>query len=800
MKRTYSIFMAVAIGAATSVSAQHKLSGYIKDESSKDALPGVSVYISDLKTGTTSDKSGFYQFEHLKSGTYLFDISFLGYKSIIKQIHITKDTSINFDLTTATTELNEVIVTGVTRSTELKLSPVIVKTIDKNTLNQNSSTNLIDALKNVPGVNQITTGASISKPIIRGLGYNRVISLNNGIRQEGQQWGDEHGIEIDEYSIDRVEIVKGPGSLMYGSDGIAGVLNFLAPKPQSLGEIKTQVISNYQSNNNLIGYSLANAGNKNGFQWLGRFSNKIAADYTNKYDKQVYNSGFKEIDGSLFLGINKSWGHSHLTFSTYNNVLNLVEGERDSLGNFIFMNSNGEELVAGNSKYLGFKLGFPHQEVNHLRVASNNYFILKNSTIYVDLGFQNNKRKEFADPTQPKDIELFFDLNTFNYNLRYNLKKAKGWETSMGLGGMQQTNTNRGMEYLIPDYNLLDAGAFIFSQKSFEKVTVAGGVRFDNRFLKSQALYLDSIGQAVSAENQDAEQKFESIQNNYNGFSGSIGVSWLINTSSTLKLNLSRGFRAPNIAELASNGKHEGAFRYEIGNPNLKSEISHQFDIAYFMSSEHVSFELTPFVNVIQNYIYIEKLKSASGSDSISDATDPAPTFKYTSGKATLLGGEIYFDIHPHPLDWLHIENSFSYVQATQVNQSDSTKYLPFIPAAKYRGELKAQLKKTGPVISNTYFKFSVDYYFAQNRIFSAYGTETPTPAYTLLSVGFGSNVKAFKRSDFMSVFVSIENLSDVAYQNHLSRLKYAPQNPASGRTGVFNMGRNVSFKLIFNI
>ena len=135
-----------------------------------------------------------------------------------------------FDMSMANNELAEVIVTGVTRSTELKLSPIIVKSIDRSNFNQNIASNLIDALKNIPGVSQITSGASISKPVIRGLGYNRVITLDDGIRQEGQQWGDEHGIEMDEYAIDRVEIVKGPGSLIYGSDGIAGVLNFLPPK------------------------------------------------------------------------------------------------------------------------------------------------------------------------------------------------------------------------------------------------------------------------------------------------------------------------------------------------------------------------------------------------------------------------------------------------------------------------------------------------------------------------------------------------------------------------------------------
>lgn len=797
--RNYLIMLVCVFASEYSLS-QIQLSGNIKDEKTKENLIGVSVYISDLKVGTQTDANGNFSFNQLKPGNYLLELNLGTYKNSIHKISLAKDTLILFELSEMVSELNEVIITGVTRSTELKLNPIIVKTIDRNTQNQNSATNLIDALKNTPGVNQITTGAAISKPVIRGLGYNRVITLNNGLRQEGQQWGDEHGIEMDEYGVDRIEIVKGPGSLMYGSDGIAGVLNFLAPKSPVMGEVKTQLLSNYQTNNQLIGYSLSNAGNKNGFQWLGRFSNKWASNYQNKYDGKVLNSGFREMDGSLFVGVNKNWGHSHLTISSFNQTLNLPEGERNSLGQFIFVNSNGEEQVANKRDLSGYKVGFPHQTINHFRVASNNYFLLKKGTINADLGFQENKRKEFGDPTAPENIDLYFDLKTFNFNVRYNFQKTKDWETSIGLGGMQQSNTNKGLEFLIPNYQLGDVGAFVFSQKTFHKLTLAGGLRFDNRFLQSDALYLDSLENPVSPNTENANEKFSAFNKNFNGLSGSVGISYQVNALSTLKVNISRGFRAPNMAELASNGRHEGTFRYEIGNANLKSEISHQFDLAYFINAEHFSLELTPFANFISNYIFAEKLKASNGLDSIPDPEDPAPAFQFVSGKATLLGGEIYMDFHPHPLDWMHIENTFSFVQATQKNQADSMRYLPFIPAPKYRAEVRAQFKKWGKRLTNVYAKVAMDYYFEKTNIFRAYGTETTTPGYALLSAGLGFNLKGFKKNDFMQVYISGDNLGNTAYQSHLSRLKYAPINLATGRTWIYNMGRNFSIKLIFNI
>ena len=786
IKKIY--FFVAMLFAAQLVMAQYKLSGKITDFDTNEPVKNASVYLVDLKTSTVSDQNGNYAFQNLKSGKYFVEITGDNYTSLLVSIEVNQDAVSDFTLQKSAKEIDEVVVTAVSRASELKKIPVVIKSVDKNIINQNASTNLIDGLKNIPGVNQITSGAAISKPVIRGLGYNRVITLVDGIKQEGQQWGGEHGIEIDEFSVGKVEIVKGPGSLMYGSDGIAGVLNFISPKVAANGKIENQLITNYQTNNNLIATSFSNKGNKNGFVWEGRLTNKLAGNYENKYDGKVLNSGFKELDGNLMLGINKNWGHSYFNVSSYNTTLNIVEGERDADGKFTFINSNGDDVTATDEDYKGYKVGFPHQEINHLRLTSNNYFLLKNGTINADFAFQNNKRKEFADATNPDEKELFFDLNTFNYNVRYNVKEINYWETSFGIGGMQQSNTNKGVEALIPDYQFFDAGAFVFTQKTFNKnLTLAGGLRFDNRNVDAKEML------------EDTDVKFAKFNKNYSGISGSLGLSYQLDKQSTIKLNLSRGFRAPNIAELSSNGIHEGTFRYEIGDINLKSEISHQIDAAYFLNSDHVSFEFTPFVNFISNYIYTEKMQDANGNDVIIDPNDPVPAFKFTQGNSQLFGGEVFLDFHPHPFDWLHVENSFSYVRATQNNRPENEKFLPFIPAPKYRGEIKTNFEKVNNTFSDFYAKFSVDHYFKQNNIYSAFDTETATPAYTLLSVGIGADIKAFGKKDFFNVFISGENLTDVAYQNHLSRLKYAPENPATGRVGVFNMGRNFSVKLMMN-
>jgi iron complex outermembrane recepter protein len=796
-----SLIITLAIVFANQICiGQLKISGKITEKGTQSNLENVSVYINDLKIGATTNKNGEYQLSKIRKGIHLIEVSIEGFNSVVEKIEIDKDTILNFSLNTSAAELNEVVVTAVTRATELKRSPVIIKSIDKIALNQNSATNLIDGLKNIAGINQINTGVAISKPIIRGLGYNRVITLFNGIRQEGQQWGDEHGVEIDEYGVEKIEIVKGPGSLMYGSDGIAGVVNFISPKAPKEGEQKTQIISNYQSNNNLAGFSLSNAGNKNGFEWLGRFTHKLAGNYKNSLDGKVFNSGFKEINGGLSLGINKKWGHSHLQLNTYNSTLNLVEGERDNEGKFTFIEKDGNIKTATKSDLKGYSINFPYQKVNHVRASLNNYFIFDRATLNVDLGFQNNKRREFGDVANPNDIALYFDLNTFNYSARYNFAEKNGWETSIGSSGMQQSNTNKGLEFLIPAYKLLDAGLFAFTQKTVaNKLIMAGGLRFDNRNINSEKLILDDSDMPTNTDNNTNQVKFKAFNRNYGGVSGSIGMSYLANKTNTIKVNLSQGFRAPNISELASNGRHEGTFRYEIGSLDLKSEISRQIDMAWFNNSEHLNIEFTPFVNFISNYIFAEKLADENGNEIIYEPEDPAPGYQFKQGNATLWGGELYVDFHPHPLDWLHIENSFSFVRAIQANQSDSTKNLPFIPAPKYRGELKAAFKKIGTNFSNCYVKLALDYYLMQDKFYAANGTETATPQYALLSAGLGGNVTMFKKKDFINLYLSAENLTDKAYQSHLSRLKYGPENADTGNIGVFNMGRNISLKMIVN-
>lgn len=770
------------------IDAKVSISGKVTNAQTGEPLQGASVYFADAKTGAITNANGDYVIRNIASGNYLIEVSSVGYGSITEHINVTSDIQKNFSLSPSVIENEGVTVTGVSTATKIKRTPTPVTIVSKKDLAQATSTNLIDALSKNPGIAQISTGPSISKPIIRGLGYNRVVVLNDGVRQEGQQWGDEHGIEIDEYSVNKVEILKGPASLIYGSDAMAGVINILTNVPVAEGTIKGNIIGNYQTNNKLRGFGANIAGNKKGFNWNLYGSFKGAQDYKNKYDGYVFNSKYNEKNVGGYIGYNGSWGYSHIVVSSFNQVPGLVEGDRDeTTGKFVReINNNGtpETVIASGSDFTGIHPELPRQHIQHFKIATDNRFNLGAGKLSVNIGYQNNKRREYGNVLDPGIPDLYFDLNTFTYNVQYHLPDNNKWKTAIGINGMQQSNKNKAEEVLIPEYNLFDIGAFVYTQRNYDRFTISGGIRIDRRNVDSKALELDN------------EQKFEAFTKSFTNVSGSAGISYEASKTVVLKMNIARGFRAPGIAELASNGAHEGTNRYEYGDKDLKSETSLQFDGGVDINTEHVSFSATGFANFINNFIFYRKLLNVNGTDSLVNVDgDNITAFRFDQAKSLLYGAEVTLDIHPHPLDWLHFENIFSYVKGVFNEPIEGTKNIPFIPAARLITQLKGEFLKKGKVISNLSVTTELDNTFKQNNAFTAFNTETPTGGYSLLNASFGADIMHNQKTLF-TIFIAGNNLTDVAYQNHLSRLKYTAVNDVTGRIGIFNMGRNFSVKL----
>ena len=685
-------------------------------------------------------------------------------------------------------QLNELTVTGVTGDTKLKHATAPVSIVTPQVLRSSASTNIIDAIARQPGVSQLTTGGSISKPIIRGLGYNRVVVMSEGVRQEGQQWGDEHGVEVDGSSVNSVEILKGPTSLMYGSDAMAGVVILHAQPTLVEGEIQANVSSEYQTNNGLFAYNLSIAGNQKGFVWNARFSDKMAHAYQNKYDGYVPGSQFRERAGRLMLGVNKDWGHSRLTWTAYHLTPGIIEGERDP--------ETGE--LEHEEDWTGHQYGkaLPFQQVKHYKAVWDNSLNLSSGYLKAIIGYQQNRRQEFEESMD--EYELFFKMHTLTYDLRYVTHEWRGWKLSTGIGGMYQNSVNQGEEYLIPDYRLFDFGIYATATKSIgNNWTLNGGVRYDYRWLHGDELM------------EDGERRFTDFSRHFNGLTGSIGAVCNINEHFNLRLNLARGFRTPNMSELASNGVHEGSIRYELGDQRLKAEYSLQADLGLDFTSRYVSAQLALFANRINNYIFTHRVAE--------EIEEGYLTYIYTQGDARLLGFEASIDFHP--IHSVHFSNTFSYVDAQMIDATPDTKYLPFTPAPHWTSELKWELfhhahstvsshamheyrhahPKGGLALNNLYIAAGLDVYLKQTHIYSADDTETETPGYALISLSAGTDIQLHNKK-VAELYITADNLLNKAYQNHLSRLKYADVNTVTGRRGVYNMGRNITFKVVVPI
>ncbi len=776
------------VSAVFSQSGRSGFSGKVVNAANGKTLAGASIYLPELKRGTVTNTGGQFFIGGLRNGNYLVEVSYQGFASIVETIAFNNSLDTSFSLEPRIVENQAVIVTGVSSAMKVKQTPQPIDVVKREDLQKIVSSNAMEALsKSIPGVSVLSTGPAISKPFIRGLGYNRVVTVSDGVRQEGQQWGDEHGIEVDDYSIQRIEVLKGPASLFYGSDALAGVINIISQRPTTEGKINGSLGTEYQSNNALRGFYGNLGGTKNGFNWNAYGSYKAAHDYQNKYDGYVYNSKFYQKNVGGMLGYSGKWGYSHILASYFNQHTGMVEGERDDQGHFLKALPGGNETTATKSDFTSIDPQVPYQHIQHTKISSENMFHLGGSQLEVTVGLQRNQRQEFGDPDAPKTPDAYFDLKTATYAARLNLPSVnKYWKYAAGLNGMYQTNTNRAHEVLIPDYRVFDIGAFGYTQYHKDKFSFSGGLRLDNRHINSNAMSIDN------------EPKFQAFSRNFTNVSGSAGIAYALTKPLNLKLNIARGFRAPSLAELASNGAHEGTNRYEIGDRQLKSETSFQVDGGLEWNTMHLSVEASLFYNRVQDFIFYQKLQTAAGTDSI--IVDPESgnqwmAFRFNQHNANLYGTEISVDVHPHPLDWLHFENAFSVTRAQFSTAVDGSKNIPNIPAARLFSELAVTVLPEGKTIRNLYLHLESDYNFAQQHAFTGYQTETNTPSYWLLNAGLGTDLQHANKK-WASIQISVQNITDQSYQSAVSRLKYTAVNPVSGRQGVFAMGRNIALRL----
>ncbi|GGA95322.1 TonB-dependent receptor [Puia dinghuensis] len=796
------------------------LTGTITSKTDGKPIAGATIMVPDLKTGTVSDANGKFTINLSTRGIHLVEVSYVGYGTFYQNVDFGKTSQLDVQLSLSTLETEEIIVTGVSRATEIKRAPIPIVAVGKEYLQQHSAaTNIIDAVANLPGVSAVTTGPNISKPFIHGLGYNRVVTAEDGIRQEGQQWGDEHGIEVDQNSIDRIEIIKGPASLSFGSDAIGGVVNLLTPQPVPNGKILGYVSSAYGTNNGLTNSSLRLQGNQNGLVWGVQGSEKLARNYRNPHDGWDYHTNFRETDARAMIGLNKSWGYSYLNASLFDDLQSIPDGSRDSATRAFtkqITDSDTYRPIVPYNELNSYTIPPIHQHVQLYRIYDVSNFALGNGNLIVNLGWQYSHRREFTHPTAPDVPGLNLQLNTYTYDIKYNFTLGDGYETSVGVNGMYQNNTlGYSTAFPIPAYHQFDIGPFLTEKKSFGKLDLMGGIRFDSRSFTGKAAYIDTSvayyptlytgANPTTAPN--VAPQFPALSKTFSGVTGSVGGTYNFSDHFLVKANIARGYRAPSIAELSANGPDPGSQLYHVGNSNFQPEFSLQYDFGATLTLPFLTASASFFDNNISNYIFQEQILDASGNPlRVNPDGTPNPNglyaeFGYVQTKARIDGGEFYLDIHP--VSWLHFENSMTLTYGTNLSNNghaaDSIKYLPFIPPLHTHSELRAVDHKGFGIFKNGYAYVGFDHYNAQDRFFAAFGTETYTDGYNLVSAGLGVDLVNAAGKKIAQIFIEGTNLGNVSYQSNMSRLKYfdSPNVPPNITPGMFNMGQNFTFKVI---
>ena len=724
-----NLIFALVVSCTALMQAQNTVSGRITDTNNK-ALSGVSIYIQDLQKGTLSNEDGTYNLTNLPKGTVVVSYALVGYGTQLKTVTTNqKQTNVSIQLAPSIFQMDEVIVSTAFNKLQSQNVMKVAHETMKNLSRKGTST-LIEGLATIPGVSQVSTGASIGKPVIRGLSGNRVLVYSQGVRVENQQFGDEHGLGMNDAGVESVEVIKGPASLLYGSDALGGVLYFNPEKFANANTYKVNFSQKLFANTLGSNSSLGVKKSTDNWKFLARGTMNTHSDYTTADGERVTNTRYQENDFKTGIGYSDASFSSVLRYNFNDLTLGIPE-----------------EGIAEQSQ--SKSVLYPKQAVSNHLVSLNSSLFFNSSKLDLDLGFISNDRSEFEDS---EVAVLKMKLNTFNYNAKYYLPSSTKMQTILGVQGMHQTNVNSGEEYLIPDAVTQDFGVFGTTNYEWGTNVIQAGLRFDTRNLTSEA-------QGILGE----EGSFEALKKSYTSWNASLGYKTNLNDAFVFRFNLASGFRAPNLAELSSNGVHEGTNRYEVGNANLKTEQNFQTDLNLEYKTDHLEFFVNGFYNHIKDFIYINPT---------GESIDDNEVFNYIQNNAALFGGEIGLHFHPHPLDWLHLETSFETVTGKKQNGD----YLPLIPANNWNNTLRTEWKDTN-WLKEGFATISLVSTFNQNKIS---GFETRTPGYSILNLGIGGTLHLGKTK--MEVNLNGNNITDKKYTSHLSRLK---------TDGISNMGRN---------
>ncbi|SIS63416.1 TonB-dependent receptor [Belliella pelovolcani] len=740
-------FLSLGAWASQNISVD----GKVIDKISKQPLPGVSVYIPELSRGVVTDLDGTFSLTSLPERTLTVQFSFVGYGTKTQTLRVSDRGSLIIELEESISNIDEVVISGAYIMSK-ESSPIAIEKVSRDAILKVPAPSLMTTLTRTPGVNEISLGPGISKPVIRGLSFSRVLSVYQGGRFENQQWGADHGLGLSETGISNIELIKGPASIIYGSGAMAGVVNLIEETDAIAGNIEGDVnLRGYSNSLGLRSEAGIKGASENGFVWSLRAAAESHADYLDGDGNAIGNSRFNTQNIKTGIGIKKKWGDTRLRYTYLRQRLGIVEEDEV------------DELATGRNDRA---MQLPFQDVtDHFLNSETNVFIGEDR-LKATFGLHMNNRKEIEEDIN--EIDLGLRQSNFMYDIKYFKELTDGLEAIVGVQGfyLQNTNMQEAEEILIPDATKDDRSVYLLLNYNKDKWVAQGGIRYDYRKVVADASAPNLVDYGFLLPGEPADR---TLTRTFDGVTASAGTTFRPNSEWRFRLNVAQGFRAPDLGELFSNGPHPGTNRFERGNADFVREqnIQSDFGIRYSKSDFSISGEV--FYNHIDNYIFFSPTAETRGDLTI---------WEFEQADARLYGGEIELDIHPRSARWIAGTTSYSMVIGQR--RSDMS-YLPYIPAFRWNQSIDFKLNDIG-VLSKPYISLTGSFVFDQNR---AAPLEEETPGYYLLGLNLGSQVMVGGKP--LDVYVSGTNMLNKTYLDHLSLFR---------PFGVNQMGRNVALNV----
>ncbi|MGY6560841.1 MAG: TonB-dependent receptor plug domain-containing protein [Luteibaculaceae bacterium] len=709
-----------------------------------------------------SDNSGKVSFLVARQDSVKVNTQSLQFKTNSLKFKAGGDTLLFFELEPNVKDIREFTFNDSKSSTINRIFSLSTQGIDDTFIRQNLDNTLANTLERIAGLSAVDMGVGVAKPVIRGLTGNRVLVNDLGIKQEGQQWGLDHGLEIDQFNVERLEIIKGPASFLYGSDAIAGVINILAPLIPKEG-FSGEILTLGKTNNSLVGGSVLLAYRKDNFFVRFRTSHQYFGDFRVPADDFVYNTfvfplteGFLENTAGNEINYTISGGYIG-NKSTLTTTLSFYDQEVGMFPGIMGIPTSRNLVFDGDRR----NIRLPKQIISHYKAIVNFTHQWQKVRLESDLGIQRNRRRELANPhghgyffIDPNNTNaLTLNLETKTLNNRFNFKLFNQHFIA-GLNTQYQENNASGFEFLIPNYTMFQQGSFLFTERKVGKGFLNMAVRYDVGQINA-----DSFFDPLYANSNIAfENGFRSpgVNRIYSNISGGLGYSVDLTEHWHTKINLGRSFRLPAPPELTSNGVHHGTFRHELGSPEIESEVAHQIDLNIFYEKGKVSWQGSTFATYFNGFIYL------APAGRFSPLPEAGQIHEFRQHDAISWGGEQTLNIA-----FSKKVSYFNTVQYVFLDNLETGLPIPFTPPfSTLNGVVINQ-----QISSRLQLELSPEYqlFADQNRVDR---NERRTPGFYLLHFRSSLSWSNAQNEPKFILNFRINNMLDRVYFNHISRYR----------------------------